>query len=282
MKLEQFIKPGTNDRLAIYNQFGNTDELLFPFAIDDTILTLLNKGDMDYSAVLHFWPTDPAVFLGMVDTKLANLAAAARFLNESNFTPIIRPAGGLAVVSGPGIINFTLLINADDRIKIDDGFEIMVELLNRVVAPFGFVVETGEIETSYCPGKYDVSINGTKIAGLAQRRIGNAVGVYVYLSLTGPQMERGELIREFYKIGEAEKDERQRFPVVDPQSMSNIDKFIPAFADEETFKKALIKALIGDNQDQFVSKDLADLEFESALEKMKQRNKEINTFITKA
>lgn len=282
MGLDQFINRGTEDKLAVYDHFGKTEELLHSFAIDDTILNSLTKGSMGFPAVLHFWPTAPAVFLGMVDTKLTKLSAAAKYLHHSQYTPIVRPAGGLAVVSGPGIINFTLLLNAKDRLSIDDAYEVMVELLNRVVNPFGFQAETGEVATSYCPGKYDVSIQGKKIAGLAQRRIGDAIGIYVYLSLTGPQKERGELIRDFYKIGEAEKDERQRYPEVDPDSMANIDSFIPEFANEAVFKAAIINALIGENSDQLEIKDLVTLDFASALDKMKQRNQEINSLLTEA
>lgn len=278
MPQHQLLSNTNQKKFAFIDQFAMNKELLYPFAIDDTLLIDLNKGNIDYSAVLHFWPTEPAVFLGMVDTKLPDFQAGVKFLKASHYTPIIRPAGGLAVVSDLGIINFTLVIKPEEHLNIDDGYELMVDLLNRMVAPYGFTAKAGEVDTSYCPGKYDISINGKKIAGLAQRRIGQSVGIYVYLSLTGPQQKRGQLIRQFYSVSQAEQDEKQRYPIVDADSMTNIDNFIPEFSNETFFKESLIEVISGESISFAVN--LAELDFETALVKMQKRNKDVHTLLT--
>ncbi|MEJ1344299.1 hypothetical protein QY882_03785 [Latilactobacillus sakei] len=52
-------------------------------------------------------------------------------------------------------------------------------------------------EHSYCPGEYDLSINGQKFAGIAQRRSKNGIAILLYASIEGDQQARGTLMRAF-------------------------------------------------------------------------------------
>ncbi len=44
----------------------------------------------------------------------------------------------------------------------------MVELMRRMLKPYNAKIEAYEIEGSYCPGSYDLSINGKKFAGISR------------------------------------------------------------------------------------------------------------------
>ena len=55
-----------------------------------------------------------------------------------------------------------------------------MRLLN-IFSDFYQPIEHFEVETSYCPGKFDLSINGKKFAGLAQSRIKNGIALYLGL-----------------------------------------------------------------------------------------------------
>ena len=60
-------------------------------------------------------------------------------------------------------------------------------------------IDTREIEHSYCPGKFDLSIDGKKFAGISQRRVRGGIAVQIYLCVEGSGSERAEMMRVFYE-----------------------------------------------------------------------------------
>lgn len=203
------------------------DEALLPFAVDDAILNAINQETFEAPLAIHFWPTRPTVILGGVDTRLPDFNQAVTWLYESQaILPVVRPAGGLAVVSDPNVLNVTLLMDTKNQaFTIDQAYEFIVALLQEMMDAHGVSLEVGEVATSYCPGKFDVSIHGQKVAGIAQRRIGHAVGIYLYMSISGDQASRGQLVADMYHEGQANQDEKGRYPQVDPSIMANLSDF---------------------------------------------------------
>lgn len=187
------------------------------------IPALNDEADKPYG-VLHFYPFDyPTILLGAKDTRLQELANANKYLVDLGYTLVQRPHGGLAVVNDPGVINFG--IGSDNRhfdLSIDSAYEHMVSLVAKSLEPFGVKVESYEIPDSYCPGKFDLVVNGQKIGGIAQRRFKSGVTTAAYLSVNGDQNARAELIQAYYRIGEAGED----YPLVNPRSMTTIEAVI--------------------------------------------------------
>ena len=83
-----------------------------------------------------------------------------------------------------------------------------------------------EITNSYCPGDYDLSINGKKFAGIAQRKIKDAVVVSIYISIFGDQQKRANIMREFYDIGIKDQQINYKYPKVDPNCMETLEKLL--------------------------------------------------------
>ncbi|MCH2976720.1 lipoyl-[GcvH]:protein N-lipoyltransferase, partial [Listeria monocytogenes] len=71
----------------------------------------------------------------------------------------------------------------------------------------------------YCPGSYDLSIQGKKFAGISLRRMAKRVAVQIYLAIDGDQTTRSELIRYFYTISGKAKQTKYTFPDVNPNVM---------------------------------------------------------------
>lgn len=199
---------------------------LFNFAIGDALIReVARKPDQ---TLLHFWPIENMIILGMVDTKLPYLAEAVNTLQEANYEVVVRPAGGLAVVADTGILNFSIILaeSNEEKMTIDEGYAIMVDVIRQAFAPFGKQIEAYEIVDSYCPGKFDLSIDGKKFAGIAQRRFKNGIGIMIYLSVEGNQQKRGEIIRDFYQVGLKGEETRWHFPDVDPDCMANLSDLL--------------------------------------------------------
>lgn len=248
------------------------DEALLPFAVDDAILNAINQETFEAPLAIHFWPTRPTVILGGVDTRLPDFNQAVTWLYESQaILPVVRPAGGLAVVSDPNVLNVTLLMDTKNQaFTIDQAYEFIVALLQEMMDAHGVSLEVGEVATSYCPGKFDVSIHGQKVAGIAQRRIGHAVGIYLYMSISGDQASRGQLVADMYHEGQANQDEKGRYPQVDPSIMANLSDF-SSIDSVEQFVDDLL-TVIANAGVELAERNQEALDTATYIERMQKRN----------
>lgn len=226
---------------VFHESIQTSDSKNSPFALTEVFLRSLNQSPD--KVILHYWPMPKTVILGMLDRQLPAIEEGYRFLTESGYDSVVRNLGGLAVVADPGILNFTLLFpdGIINKCSITDGYLFMVELIRKAFSDYYQTIEHFEIEDSYCPGTFDLSINGQKFAGLAQRRIKNAIAISIYLSVSGNQSERGQLIREFYKLSKANQKTNYHYPEVRPESMATISELLnDDFTVEEVEERVLL------------------------------------------
>jgi len=169
--------------------------------------------------ILHFWEMAPTVILGLKDKRLPDLPAAVRQVQGHGYDWVLRNSGGLAVVADPGILNVSLFSPlATPPISVDAAYAQMMALV-RAAWP-ELTIAHFEVTHSYCPGDYDLSVGGQKIAGISQRRSPHALVTMLYLSVTGDQPARGQLIQDFYRAGLAGQPNQWDFPAVDPATMT--------------------------------------------------------------
>lgn len=192
-------------------------------------------------AVLHYYPIEqPTVLLGAKDTRLANLKAGLRFLEDSGYQYALRPHGGLGVVCDSGILNIGL---ASDLVhfplSIDVAYEQMVQLIRQSLEPYGLHVESYEIPQSYCPGTYDLVVNGLKIGGIAQRRFKNGITTAAYLSVNGNQTQRAQLMATFYQTAQAD----DTYPHVQAEYMATIAELAKINLTMPMYKQALTQLI---------------------------------------
>lgn len=175
--------------------------------------------------LLHFWTLEDTVILGLKDQRLPHLSTALASLTHRGFHYFMRNSGGLAVVSDDGILNLSIFYPwhlEDHELTIDEAYQRMVDLIQAAFP--SLEIATGEITHSYCPGSFDISVNGQKIGGISQRRNKVGVTVMLYLSVCGNQQDRGKLIRDFYDTGLQQDQNKWHFPDVWPGAMITISK----------------------------------------------------------
>lgn len=180
------------------------------------------------SGMLHFWPMEKTLILGMMDRQVSQFKNGLDFIRQAGYTPIIRSLGGLAVVADRGVLNITLILPNPLGYKLDlqQSYQVMVDVIRQALADFPVEVVSGEIRASYCPGTYDLSINGRKFAGLAQRIYQNAIAISAYISVFGNQDSRGRLVVGFYQASFASQAVPERFPQIDPASMATLSELV--------------------------------------------------------
>ena len=87
-------------------------------------------------------------------------------------------------------------------------------------------IEAKEIVGSYCPGSYDLSIDGKKFAGISQRRLRSGVAVQIYLCINGSGKQRAEIIKQFYAVGLQGETTKFAYPEIKPEVMASLAELL--------------------------------------------------------
>ena len=203
--------------IATLSQQYEPAAMLDSFAYTNALLWLTAHRQQP---LVHFWQLPATVILGLLDQRLPQLSAGLHDLAQAGYQTLLRNSGGLAVVADAGVLNVSLFLPASrSDYSITTAYQLMVDYVQAVWPTLP--IATGEITRSYCPGDYDLSINGRKIAGMSQRRTEHALVIMLYVSVTGDQAARSRLIRDFYQTSLAGQAD-DRFPDVDPTVMTTV------------------------------------------------------------
>ncbi|WP_299506738.1 hypothetical protein [uncultured Roseobacter sp.] len=82
--------------------------------------------------------------------------------------PIVaRPTGGGAVPQGPGILNLALGYSVPAGTTIEDGYLLLTQYLRAALAEWE--LKPGHTAASFCDGGWNLSAQGKKVVGTAQR-----------------------------------------------------------------------------------------------------------------
>jgi octanoyl-[GcvH]:protein N-octanoyltransferase len=212
-------------RIIDQSSLGPHFDALQSFAIDDTLCTSVGSGKSP--AVARSWVHHDTIVLGIQDTKLPYLQDGVQYLQDQGYRVIVRNSGGLAVVLDDGVLNVSLVFPETEKgIDIDRGYDTMWELVKEMFANYPVQIDAGEIVGSYCPGSYDLSINGKKFAGISQRRIRRGVAVQIYLCVLGSGSKRAELIREFYSRSLQGEKTKFVYPTIQPETMASLSELL--------------------------------------------------------
>lgn len=207
------------------------------FSFDDMYCHLVGQGN---DAVVRTWVHNHVVILGIHDARLPYLAEGIEYLNNKGYGAIVRNSGGLGVVLDAGVLNISLIFKGDISFSIDAGYEYMYELVQEMFASYGKRIEAKEITRSYCPGSYDLSIDGKKFAGISQRRVKGGIAVQIYLCIEGSGSERAELMRQFYDIALRGEVTKFHYPDIDSSCMASLEEL---FETELSVEEVLFKLL---------------------------------------
>lgn len=237
-------------------------EKMLPFIHTDLLIQYANEK---MQPILHFWTLEKTLVLGMKDLRLPHLDQAISFLNENKINAVARNAGGLAVLLDQDVLNISVIFpyGKKEAFSIEAAYEQVYHWLKQTLLSFDLSLVAKEIPDSYCPGTFDLSLSGKKIAGTAQRRVKNATAVMAYLGIKGNQVQRGEQIRQFYQHGLGSAFGTDGYPPVNPNSMSTLNHFSSFTFDLSTLQQTLKNSFAACFQS-----ELATVPIESLLEEV--------------
>lgn len=205
--------------------------------------------------VVHFYQPS-ALILGKLDRRLPAYEEAIDWLEEEQVPTVLRIAGGQAIVSDRQVLNVSLLFpEPSTHLSICQGFHLIADLIREawrdclrglddsVQQSRQYEMQVGEIARSYCPGDFDLSIGGLKVAGIAQRRVRGAIGLMAYISMGGDQAARCRLVSDFYRAGDA----GSRFPASDGTVMTTLSDVVGIPLQVDAMKDSIM-AVLGRNR----------------------------------
>ncbi|MCM0624676.1 lipoate--protein ligase family protein [Lysinibacillus sp. OL1_EC] len=195
------------------------------FATDDTLCQLV--GQLMSPPTIRTWVHEASVVLGIQDHRLPYVQQGMELLESRGYHPIVRNSGGLAVVLDEGILNISIVLSEQkESLSINDGYDVMVDLVKGLFPEIADKIEAYEIVGSYCPGSYDLSIDGKKFAGISQRRLRQGVAVQIYLCIEGSGSQRAALIRDFYEASLQQEETKFAYPQIVPEVMASLSELI--------------------------------------------------------
>jgi octanoyl-[GcvH]:protein N-octanoyltransferase len=176
---------------------------------------------------IRTWVHEASVVLGIQDHRLPYVQQGMELLESRGYHPIVRNSGGLAVVLDEGILNISIVLSEQkESLSINDGYDVMVDLVKGLFPEVAEKIEAYEIVGSYCPGSYDLSIGGKKFAGISQRRLRQGVAVQIYLCIEGSGSQRAALIRDFYEESLQQEETKFAYPQIVPEVMASLSELI--------------------------------------------------------
>lgn len=245
------------------------------FAIDDALAT--SVSDRLSPPVMRLWAHPKTIVLGIPDARLPLIHKGVSRLKQLGYHVIIRNSGGLAVPLDEGVLNLSLVVPNVENISIHDGYEAMVRFIQQMFRDLTKKISAYEIVGSYCPGDYDLSIDGKKFAGISQRRIKKGASIQIYLDVEGNSFERAAHIRDFYSISKNNEPTKFNYPEVHPEVMGSLSGLLDVPLTVNEVKQRAYQTL-ADVAEQVTENDFSAEElsfFANRLDQMKKRNEKL-------
>jgi hypothetical protein len=117
---------------------------------------------------LLVWRAPRALIVGRRDSRLPNFCIAVDQLRDEGWPVLIRRSGGTACPVSRGTLQIALARIVIPKITIESAYMELAGFISAVLKSYGLEAEIGEKPNAFCPGRYDISVNGRKIAGLSQ------------------------------------------------------------------------------------------------------------------
>ncbi|WP_026907759.1 lipoate--protein ligase family protein [Paucisalibacillus globulus] len=255
-----------------FHNMSNT--ALASFAIDDALATSVSSENSP--PALRLWVHPKTIVLGIPDARLPYIDEGVKLLANQGYHVVVRNSGGLAVALDEGVLNLSLVLPGVKHLSIHECYEAMVSFVQYMLQDVTQEIEAYEIVESYCPGDYDLSINGKKFAGISQRRVRDGAAIQIYLDIEGDSLQRASLIRNFYDTSKKGEETKFDYPNVNPDVMGSLSNLTGKQITVNDMKQRVLSAL--QELSDVVEIPFSDKEldiFEKRYEQMVKRNEKV-------
>lgn len=139
---------------------------------EQDLLASVCAGDADYG--LLFWrPDDHALVIPRRLSRLGGFTEASETLADLGWPVLLRESGGEPVPQSPATVNVALVYvqpaSDVDRDRIEKAYMRLCQPMLDGLTELGGSASLGEVQGAFCDGRFNVNLDGRKMAGTAQR-----------------------------------------------------------------------------------------------------------------
>ncbi|MFK7730323.1 MAG: biotin/lipoate A/B protein ligase family protein [Pseudomonadales bacterium] len=123
------------------------------------------------SGIVFAWRSRRCLVVSQMDAKLPRFEQACEAMEQAGWPIVKRSSGGAAFPQGPGVLNLSVITeeNADTAGNIEQGYRWFCSACQNGLSELGLASDTGSVPGSFCDGRYNLIVQGKKIAGTSQR-----------------------------------------------------------------------------------------------------------------
>ncbi|EIK51964.1 hypothetical protein YO5_09930 [Stutzerimonas stutzeri TS44] len=127
-----------------------------------------------FDCQLLFWrPTNQALVMPKSFERRPGFALASQRCAAQGWPILLRDTGGEPVPQSPAVLNialvYALTTGDDEHRRIDNAYERLLEPLAVWLAEHGLQAGVGAVPGAFCDGRFNLTLEGRKVAGTAQR-----------------------------------------------------------------------------------------------------------------
>ena len=126
---------------------------------------------------LLVWRAQPALLVTRQDTRLPRFRESTIQMAAAGWPVVLRKSGGGACPVGLGTVQMATIEPAIPGTTMNAKYEALTSLIQFTLQFFQITAQTGAMADVYCPGRYDLAVDGKKIAGMSQHWFRNRYGI---------------------------------------------------------------------------------------------------------
>lgn len=136
------------------------------------LLARVHAGELD-SAVLFWQPLDRALVVPRRMQRLEGFEQVCRLLQDRHWPVLLRDTGGEPVPQSPAVVNIAMAYRWPDGVseqrRIEEAYLRLCRPICAWLQAQGLAAGIGAVPGAFCDGRYNVTLDGRKLAGTAQR-----------------------------------------------------------------------------------------------------------------
>lgn len=160
-------------------------------------------ADQSSTPLLLIWRSQPALLVSRSETRLPGFAAARARLQADGWPVVLRKSGGAACPVGPATVQASIVEPAPPAATLNDRYAVLATVIQSALAAYGIVARAEFVAGAYCPGSYDLAVDGRKIAGMSQHWFRNRSGMRCIVTGASVNVEEppdvlAQIVNQFY------------------------------------------------------------------------------------
>jgi octanoyl-[GcvH]:protein N-octanoyltransferase len=129
----------------------------------------------------RLWVNRQSIAISRQDTRLPEFADAAAAMAAAGWPVLVRETGGSAVALDPGILNLSMvlprsLLADQPGTSLELVYSLLCQPIRQALSTLNIHSAFDSVPGAFCDGRFNLVVNGKKIAGTAQVWRGNRGG----------------------------------------------------------------------------------------------------------